>query len=105
MSGKVRTAQFPSDLNEQYEEYRKQKDLSKSEALRSLVRKGLDHEGQESQFKTDGKFILQWLITVGSVSAVTSILALAVATRLTAAVLAVVAIFTNLAALWIRNHA
>jgi metal-responsive CopG/Arc/MetJ family transcriptional regulator len=104
MSGKIRTAQFPSELDEQYEKYREQKDLNKSEAVRSLIRKGLEYERQDTENGGTG-LVVQWLITVGSVSAVSSVLALATATKFIAGILVLVAVVTNLAALWKRYHA
>jgi len=103
MPGKIRTAKFPSELDEQYRQYQEQKDLNKSEAVRSLVRKGLEYEHQDTE-KEGAGLMIQWLITVGSVSAVSSILALATATKFIAGILVLVAVVTNLAALWKRYH-
>lgn len=43
----TRTTRLKGELDERYEEYRDQNDMTDSEAMRSLVRKGLDDSGRE----------------------------------------------------------
>jgi hypothetical protein len=97
-----RAAVFSEELDEKYQQFRDEHGVSNSDALRMLVRSGLEQNRSEEDAYPTREFALQWLLTAGSMSAVASVGALAISSRITAGLLGVVALVTNGAALAIR---
>jgi hypothetical protein len=52
----TRSTRFPGDLDDRFEDYRDERDMTNSEALRSLVRTGLDYENGELVERTEGTY-------------------------------------------------